>query len=115
MPDRFYGILAEYGRTLDHLLEQRISAVDEQAWQKVRELYRVYFAGWTKLSGSVRGKNLTTLLTSREREVAKLAAFGMRNGEIAKNLNMSLSAVKQAVSNISNKTGVSRDEFAAIL
>ena len=115
LPDRFYGILAEYGRTLDHLLEQRISAVDEQAWQKVRELYRVYFAGWTKLSGSVRGKNLTTLLTSREREVAKLAAFGMRNGEIAKNLNMSLSAVKQAVSNISNKTGVSRDEFAAIL
>ena len=67
-------------------------------------------------SGSilVNGKEMTTL-SQKEREVAKLAAFGMRNGEIAKNLNMSLSAVKQAVSNISNKTGVSRDEFAAIL
>ena len=115
LPDKLYGILAEYGRTLDYLLEQRVSAVDENAWYAVRELYRVYFLGWTKLSGSVRGKNLTTLLTAREREVAKLAAFGMKNHEIAKRLSMSVSAVKQAISNISNKTGVSRDEFAAIL
>lgn len=115
LPDKLYGILAEYGRTLDYLLEQRISAVDEHAWYAVRELYRAYFLGWTKLSGSVRGKNLTTLLTAREREVAKLAAFGMKNGEIAQKLSMSLSAVKQAISNISNKTGVTRDAFAAIL
>lgn len=115
LPDRLYGILAEYGRTLDSLLEQRICAVDSAAWAAVKDRYRVYFTGWTKLSGSVRGRNLTTILTAREREVAKLAAFGMKNVEIAASLNMSLSAVKQAVSNISNKTGVTRDEFAAIL
>ena len=115
LPDRLYGILAEYGRTLDFLLEQRIIAADREAWDAVQELYRAYFGGWTRLSGAVRGKNLTTILTAREREVAKLAAFGMKNGEIAASLNMSLSAVKQAVSNIFNKTGVTRDEFAAIL
>lgn len=115
LPDKLFGILAEYGRTLDSLLEQRISRVDIEAWHKVRDLYHIYMAGWTKLSGSVRGKNLATTLAPKEREVAKLAAFGFKNGQIAAALNMSLSAVKQAVTNVSNKTGMSREDFAAIL
>ena len=115
LPDGLYGILAEYVRTLDTLLEHRLSAADAQAWNKVRSLYRIYNAGWTKLSGTVRGKNLATTLSQKEREVAKLAAFGMKNGEIAQALNMSLSAVKQAVMSVSNKTGMSRDNFAAVL
>lgn len=115
LPDRLFGILAEYGRTLDSLLEQRISKVDEKAWIAVQNLYHIYMAGWTKLSGAVRGKNLATTLTPKEREVAKLAAFGFKNGQIAETLNMSVSAVKQAVTNVSNKTGMSREDFAAIL
>lgn len=115
LPDKLFGLLAEYGRTLDSLLEQRISKVDVNAWNKVRNLYSIYMAGWTKLSGSVRGKNLATTLSPKEREVAKLAAFGFKNGQIASTLNMSLSAVKQAVTNVSNKTGMSREDFAAIL
>lgn len=115
LPDQLFGILAEYGRTLDSLLEQRISRVDADAWHKVRDLYNIYMAGWTKLSGSVRGKNLATTLSPKEREVAKLAAFGFKNSQIAESLNMSLSAVKQAVTNVSNKTGMSREDFAAIL
>lgn len=115
LPDKLYGLLAEYGRVLDSLLEQRMTRVDAEAWNRVRELQRVYTAGWTKLSGSVRGKNLATTLAPKEREVAKLAAFGMRNAEIAAALSMSLSAVKQAVTSVSNKTGMPREEFAAIL
>lgn len=115
LPDKLFGILAEYGRTLDSLLEQRIASVDADAWHAVRDLFRVYMAGWTKLSGSVRGKNLATTLTLKEREVAKLAAFGFKNSQIAQTLNMSISAVKQAVTNISNKTGMVREDFAAIL
>lgn len=115
LPDKLFGILAEYGRTLDSLLEQRISRVDTDAWHKVRDLYNIYMAGWTKLSGSVRGKNLATTLSPKEREVAKLAAFGFKNSQIAESLNMSISAVKQAVTNVSNKTGMTREDFAAIL
>ncbi len=115
LPDRLFGILAEYGRVLDYLLEQRISRVDAEAWNEVRNLYHIYMAGWTKLSGSVRGKNLATTLSPKEREVAKLAAFGFKNSQIADKLNISLSAVKQAVTSVSNKTGMSRDDFAAIL
>lgn len=115
LPDQLYGILAEYGRTLNPLLEQRIVLVDEKVWYKVRDLYQIYVAGWTKLSGSVRGKNLATTLSLKEREVAKLAAFGMKNSQIAEFLHMSLSAVKQAVTSVSNKTGMSREDFAAVL
>ena len=115
LPDKLFGILAEYGRTLDVLLEQRISKIDADVWYKVRDLYSIYMAGWTKLSGSVRGKNLATTLSPKEREVAKLAAFGFKNSQIAESLNMSISAVKQAVTNVSNKTGMSRENFAAIL
>ncbi len=115
LPDKLFGILAEYGRTLDSLLEQRISRVDTEAWHAVYDLYTVYMAGWTKLSGSVCGKKLATTLAPKEREVAKLAAFGFKNSQIAETLNMSLSAVKQAVTNVSNKTGMTREDFAAIL
>lgn len=115
LPDKLFGILAEYGRTLDSLLEQRISRVDLDAWYAVRDLYHIYMAGWTKLSGSVRGKKLATTLSPKEREVAKLAAFGFKNSQIAEMLNMSISAVKQAVTNISNKTGMTREDFATIL
>jgi len=115
LPDKLYGFLAEYCRTLGSLLEQRLMAVDPAAWEHVKQLYKIYNEGWTKLSGVVRGKNLATTLTKREREVAKLAAFGMQNSEIAEKLHMSLSSVKQAVRIVSEKSGVSRDEFAAIL
>ena len=115
LPDRLYGLLAEYRRTLDVLLERRLAAVDPHACEIMTSLYRVYNEGWAKLSGAARGRVIYTSLAPREREVAKLAAFGMRNAEIAERLHMSISGVKQAITNVSSKTGVSRAEFAAIL
>lgn len=115
LPDRLYGLLAEYCRTLDNLLEQRIKLVSEDAWSRVQVLYQTYNKNWSYLSGNVRGKTLVTTLSRKEREVAKLAAFGMRNAQIAEALHMSLSGVKQAIRIVSEKTGVGREEFAAFL
>ena len=115
LPDRLYGLLAEYGRTLDNLLEKRVMLADPQAWDQVKQLYKIYNEGWSRLSGSVRGKDLITTLSKKEREVAKLAAFGMKNDEFAEKLHMSLSGVKQAIRIVSEKSGMSREEFAAIL
>lgn len=115
LPDKFYGLLAEYCRPLDSLLEQRLCLVDPAAWEAVKQLYKVYYEGWAKLSSSARGKNIFTTLAPREREVAKLAAFGMKNGEIAEKLHMSISGVKQAITKVTQKTGVSREDFATIL
>lgn len=115
LPDRMYGFLAEYCRLLETLLEQSVSKVDPEAWLQIRQLYKQYNTGWSKLSGEVRGRTLITTLSRREREVAKLAAFGMQNKEIAEKLHMSLSSVKQAVRIVAEKTGASRDAFAAYL
>ena len=122
LPDKLYGFLAEYGRTLDSLLEQRLVLADPAAWNEVKNvwpqvkaLYSIYNKGWSHLSGSVRGRTIATTLSQREREVAKLAAFGMQNSEIAEKLHMSLSGVKQAVRIVSEKTGMSRENFAAVL
>jgi len=115
LPDKLYGILAEYGRTLDSLLEQRLSKADAKAWDEVNKLYKTYKEGWSRLSGNVRGKTIITTLSPKEREVAKLAAFGMKNAEIAQKLHMSISGVKQAITKVSQKSGMDREEFAAIL
>lgn len=115
LPDKLYGILSEYCRVMDSLLEQRLSQVAPDAWKEVKALYRVYNEGWSRLSGSVRGKTLATTLSVKEREVAKLAAFGMSNAQIAEKLHMSVSVVKQAIRVTSEKTGMPRREFAKIL
>ena len=115
LPDKLYGLLAEYCRALDTLIERRLSIVDENAWGDVKKLYKVYNEGWSKLSGTIRGKNIITTLSVKEREVAKLAAFGMSNQEIADKLHISLSVVKQAVRIVSEKSGMPRSGFAAIL
>ncbi len=115
LPDRLYGTLAEYCRALDTLMEKRLSAVDADAWREVETLYRVYNEGWSRLEGSIRGRKIITTLSQKEREVAKLAAFGMTNREIADKLYLSLPIVKQAIRIVMEKSGMARADFAAIL
>ena len=78
-------------------------------------LYKIYNDGWSRLSAKVRGKTVITTLSSKQRSVAKLAAFGLTNKEIADKLGMSLSGVKQALTAVTDKLGVGRDKFAAFL
>lgn len=115
LPDRLYGVLAEYCRALDSLMEKRLPLADADAWREVSKLYKVYNAGWSKLSGAVRGRKILTTLSDKEREVAKLAAFGLSNQEIADKLNLNLPSVKQAIRIVSEKSGLPRADFAAIL
>ena len=96
-------------------MEKRLSARDAEAWGEVRKLYRTYNEGWSRLSGEVRGRRILTTLSIKEREVAKLAAFGMTNKEIAEKLHISLPVVKQAIRIVMEKSGMTRAEFAAIL
>ena len=116
VPDGLYGILVEYVRHFDGLLEERLALVDEGAVAIVKELYRTYSVGWARLSGTVRNRYIATNITAREREVAKLAAFGFTTKEIAAMLYISESTVKQTVLRVVQKTGVKdRQEFSAIL
>jgi len=116
LPDGLYGILAEYVRHFDGLLEERIAAVDEHAELAVTELYKVYSVGWARLSGAVRNKYIATNLTPKEHEVAKLTAFGFSVKEIASMLYVSESTVKQTIARAVFKTGIAdKSEFSYIL
>ena len=116
LPDRLYGILTEYIRHFDGILEERISLINPEATAEITMLYGVYRIGWAKLSGQVRNKYIATNLTPREHEVAKLSAFGFRAGEIANMLHLSESTIKQTIARVLNKTGLTdKSEFSFIL
>ena len=90
--------------------------ISEAAADEVKRLYAVYSIGWSRLSGAVRNRYIASNLTPREREVAKLAAFGYTSKEIAAMLYISESTVKQTVLRVVQKTGVKdRSEFSSIL
>ncbi len=115
LPDRFYGILAEYCRTIGGLLELRIKAVDEAAWDEVNRLFKIFVENWSKLNNSITGRQIIANLSKQQREIARLAAFKLSDAEIGARMHMSISGVKQAIRTIKQKSGLERDAFAAIL
>ena len=115
LPDKLYGLLAEYCRTIGNLIEMRLRAMDEAAWHEVNRLFKIYVAGWAQLNSQITGRQIISKLSEQNRVVARLAAFKLSDAEIARRTNMSISGVKQAIKIIKEKSGLSRSEFAAIL
>jgi LuxR family maltose regulon positive regulatory protein len=105
LPDRLLGPLAEYRRQLGHLLDDRLALVNPEALKQLKTLHKQLNTGWTKLHNAVLEKNVSVTLSAREREVARLAAFGLSDSEIAEQLNLSKSTVKSLISMAKNKTG----------
>ncbi len=116
LPDRLYGTLAEYVRHFDGLLEERIAAADADAAEAVSMLYEKYIVGWSTLSSAIRNKSIASNLTRRERECAKLTAFGFNLNEVGKMLHISPSSVQQALQRVYSKAKISgKDELPYIL
>ncbi|MBO5757330.1 MAG: hypothetical protein J6S28_06515 [Clostridia bacterium] len=116
LQDKLYGTLAEYVRHFDGLLEERIALVDPAAIEVIKTLYATYSIGWSTLSGKIRNRYIATNLTEREREVAKLTAFGFKTPEIAAMLYLSESTIKQTITRVLNKTGLTeKGELYCIL
>lgn len=116
LPDGLYGLLTEYIRHFDGLLEERIALKNPAVIEVINELYRKYSIGWAKLSNKLKNKYIATNLTKREHEVAKLTVFGYTIKEIAAMLYISESTVKQTISRVINKTGINdKSEFTYII
>ena len=116
LPDKLYGLLTEYVRHFGDLLEQRVALQDNEAVSKIRSLYEIYSLGWARLSSQVKEKYIASNLDSKEREIAKLSAFGYTVKEIAAMLHLSESTISHDITKIANKTGIlSKKEFAYIL
>ncbi len=108
LPDKLYGTLVEYRSPLDNLLDERLGAIDPAALTQVRALHKKMRAGQVKLHNLLLERNISTALTVREREVARLAAFGLSNGEIAARLHIEVSSVKQYIFSAMNKVGAAK-------
>ena len=116
LADGMFGILTEYIRHFDGMLERVISSVDPAAAEAVSQLYTRYSLGWSRLSGAVRNRYVAHDLTGREREIAKLSAFGFTMKEIASAVYLSESTVKQTILRVVQKTGIKdRSEIPNIL
>jgi len=113
LPDRLYGPLVEHRRQLGPFLDDRLAMIDPEALKQVKLLHKQLHAGWTKLHNAVLDRQVQVSLSNREREVTRLAAFGMTDAQIALRLHLSESSVKAAIKTAKNKTGVnSRKELA---
>ncbi len=108
LPDRLFNPLLEYRRGLDNLIDDRLFAADPEALQKVKSMHKQMHTGWVKLHNTLLERNVSACLTVRERQVAKLAAFGYKNREIADKLHMELSSVKSVLFSAMNKVGAER-------
>ena len=116
LADKLYGLLAENITDFDGLLEERIKLIDENSLDAIKELQKSYNAGKAKLVSVIKNRYITSTLTTREREVAKLTAFGFTVKEISEALYISQSTVKQTITKVIQKTHIhSRKEIAYIL
>jgi len=116
LPDRLYGPLVEHRRQLGPFLDDRLAMIDPEALKQVKLLHKQLHAGWTKLHNAVLDKQVQVSLSNREREVTRLAAFGMTDAQIAAQLHLSESSVKAAIKTAKNKTGVNtRKELAEFI
>ncbi len=116
LPDGLLGILAEHRRQFDYLLDDRLMLANPQACRKYRELHKRLLDGWTRLHNSLLSKSVSRALTIKEREIARLAAFGLTNAQIAKQLHITVDSAKQAIYDAMNKTGVNeREELGAFV
>ncbi len=110
LPDDLLGILAEHRRNFDSLLDDRLRHADEKAFLRFKKLHAGLLEGWTKLHNSLLSRSVSNALSIREREVARLAAFGRSNTEIANQLHITVSMVKKAVYDAMNKSGCNKRE-----
>ncbi len=108
LPDRIFMALSEYVMQLDGLLEERMMLSDKSSLKKVLELHKKRMSGWVKLHNILLERNVSETLTVREREVAKLAAFGLTNIQIAERLHIEVTSVKSYIFSAMNKVGANK-------
>ncbi len=113
LEDGLYGPLVEHRRQLGVILDERLSATDPQALKKVKELYKRMQTGWTTIHNAMLERTVSASLTIREREIARLAVFGLNDKQIASRYSITENAVKNILTAAMEKTGVeNRGELA---
>lgn len=108
LPDGLTYLSAGYSWSLDGLMDQIIQEKYPQLFNKFIEGKRRFRIGWDVLYNAMFRNELPSDLTAREYEVAKLAAGGLRNSEIAEKLMVTENTVRFHLRTVFQKLDIDR-------
>lgn len=112
LPDKLYTPLAEYRRRFGFMMDDRLILKSPEALPEVKNVSKTLIEGWTAIHNEILGKRVAVNLSTREWQIARLAAYGLSNKDIAERIGITVNAVKQALRMAMDKTGAeSRSEL----
>jgi len=107
MPDRFFLALGIFAPAFGGMMEEALGN-NREALEVIRRIGGKYYVGINALRMKFAAEELPETLTRREQDVARLAARGLRNGEIAKALSVSESTVRAHLRSVFQKLDIDR-------
>lgn len=108
LPDGLISPFASYSRLLGNLADVIIARDYPALFDKYKVVKKRFSKGWVTLREALFSGDLPPDLTEREYEVAKLAAAGLRNNEIAEKLVITESTVRTHLRAIFQKLQIDR-------
>ncbi len=108
LPDGLVSPFASYSRLLGNLVDEVIARDYPALLEEFKTVRKRFSQGWFTLREALFSGDLPPDLTEREYEVAKLAAAGLRNSEIAEKLVITESTVRAHMRSIFQKLQIDR-------
>ncbi len=108
LSDGFILHFAAYSQFFPEIIEELIKKKHPQFFERFMAVKAQFGFGWQTLHNAVSGNELPADLTAREREIARLAAKGLRNAEIATRLSVTESTVRTHLRAIFQKLDIDR-------
>jgi LuxR family maltose regulon positive regulatory protein len=108
LPDGFIMPLGNFSQHLDGMVEEALKKKDKSALSVLRRINDIYVSGIRALQTEYLTPELPGSLTRREQEVARLAAKGYHNSEIAGKLSVSESTVRAHLRSVFQKLNIDR-------
>jgi len=108
LPDGFIMPLGNFAQHLDGMVEKSLSKRDKSALALLRQNNDSHVRGVKILQNEYLKKGLPENLTKREQDVARLAAKGYRNSEIAKKLSITENTVRAHLRSVFQKLEIDR-------
>jgi len=108
LPDGLMHYFAGFSRLSHGLPDELIKNSYPHLLARFKDYREQYIAGWFTLHNAIVANELPSGLTGREREIALLAAEGLRNNEIAEKLFVSENTVRAHLRAIYQKLDIDR-------